>query len=53
MIVDGLGQLSDGQTGPDNREDARGYQWVSRRRSTRTYSDINLDMIFFFIGWLA
>ncbi|CAF3989047.1 unnamed protein product, partial [Rotaria sp. Silwood1] len=23
----GLGQLSDGQTGPDNHEDERGLQW--------------------------
>ena len=29
-FVDGLGQLSDGQTGPDNREDPRGFQWVRR-----------------------
>ena len=29
LLQDGLGQLSDGQTGPDNREDARGFQWVS------------------------
>jgi hypothetical protein len=29
FFTDGLGQLSDGQTGPDNREDARGLQWVS------------------------
>lgn len=28
-IVDGLGQLSDGQTGPDNYEDPQGLQWVS------------------------
>jgi discoidin domain receptor family protein 2 len=27
--IDGLGQLSDGQTGPDNREDPGGFQWVS------------------------
>ena len=27
--LDGLGQLSDGQTGPDNHEDAQGFQWVS------------------------
>lgn len=25
----GLGQLSDGKTGPDNREDIDGLQWVS------------------------
>lgn len=29
IVLDGLGQLSDGQTGPDNYEDARGFQWVS------------------------
>jgi hypothetical protein len=29
FIKDGLGQLSDGQTGPDNREDAGGFKWVS------------------------
>lgn len=28
FYLDGLGQLSDGQTGPDNREDPRGFQWV-------------------------
>lgn len=28
LILDGLGQLSDGQTGPDNREDVGGHQWV-------------------------
>ncbi len=27
--LDGLGQLTDGQTGPDNREDKRGFQWVN------------------------
>jgi hypothetical protein len=37
MIVDGLGQLSDGQTGPDNREDARGFQWVSLKFQSIIY----------------
>jgi hypothetical protein len=34
--TDGLGQLSDGQTGPDNREDTRGFQWVSEEHSHRS-----------------
>jgi hypothetical protein len=32
FVKDGLGQLSDGQTGPDNREDTGGFQWVSYDR---------------------
>ncbi|CAF4459303.1 unnamed protein product, partial [Rotaria magnacalcarata] len=27
FLHDGLGQLSDGQTGPDNYEDLNGFQW--------------------------
>jgi hypothetical protein len=52
MIVDGLGQLSDGQTGPDNREDARGFQWVSLFREEKI--SINHSFVFlFFKGRLA
>ncbi|CAF2083900.1 unnamed protein product [Rotaria magnacalcarata] len=31
-LYDGLGQLSDGKTGPDNHEDERGFQWVGWRK---------------------
>ncbi|CAF0736080.1 unnamed protein product [Adineta steineri] len=47
-LYDGLGQLSDGQTGPDNREDARGFQWVGWRkpRSIKHNHSITLSFNF-------
>ena len=41
---DGLGQLSDGQTGPDNPDDINGFRWV---KFNYNYS-INMFCIVFF-----
>jgi len=47
-LYDGLGQLSDGQTGPDNREDARGDQWVGWRKSRSIKHDYPITLLFNF-----
>lgn len=47
-FVDGLGQLSDGQTGPDNHEDPQGFQWVN----SQGYSFVD-QFDYFPLGWLA
>lgn len=31
LISDGLGRLSDGQTGPDDYQDRNGFQWVRKK----------------------
>lgn len=35
-LYDGLGQLTDGQTGPDNYQDELGFQWVKAKQRERT-----------------
>ncbi|CAF1589518.1 unnamed protein product [Adineta ricciae] len=47
-LHDGLGQLSDGQTGPDNREDPRGFQWVGWRRPRSIKHNHSISILFNF-----
>ncbi|CAF1367902.1 unnamed protein product [Adineta steineri] len=47
-LYDGLGQLSDGQTGPDNYEDPRGFQWVGWRKPRSAKSNYSIGILFKF-----
>ncbi|CAF1306945.1 unnamed protein product [Rotaria sordida] len=47
-LYDGLGQLSDGQTGPDNHEDARGLQWVGWRKPRSIKTNHSITILFNF-----
>ena len=46
--LDGLGQLSDGQTGPDNREDTGGFQWVGWRKPRSIKHNHSITILFNF-----
>ncbi|UJR14931.1 hypothetical protein I4U23_001913 [Adineta vaga] len=47
-LYDGLGQLSDGQTGPDNHEDLGGLQWVGWRRPRSAKQNYSIEILFKF-----
>ncbi|CAF1051429.1 unnamed protein product [Adineta ricciae] len=48
FLHDGLGQLSDGQTGPDNHEDLGGLQWVGWRRPRSAKQNYSIGILFKF-----
>lgn len=43
-----MGQLSDGQTGPDNREDSGGFQWVGWRKPRAVKQNHSITILFKF-----
>ncbi|CAF1184951.1 unnamed protein product [Rotaria sp. Silwood1] len=47
-LYDGLGQLSDGQTGPDDHEDLHGFQWVGWRKSRSANHNHSIEILFKF-----
>ncbi|CAF3586766.1 unnamed protein product [Rotaria socialis] len=48
FLHDGLGQLSDGQTGPDNYEDLNGFQWVGWRKPRSAKHNHSTEILFKF-----
>ncbi|CAF2956266.1 unnamed protein product, partial [Rotaria sp. Silwood2] len=47
-LYDGLGQLSDGQTGPDDHEDLHSFQWVGWRKPRSTKHNHSIEILFKF-----